>query len=151
MSPYWVSVHSLCYEQTVMFVNTPRVYKRPDFSLRLGKKFDARLIGRVPIYIVNIGRIYLVIETRIKLLRCRNFYTQVSFGPQNITVECKLWCQNCLWYVCSKSPLNHTHVLFVASCGIKWYVFYVLPLFVRSLHVAAFLWAWHICRVRKAN
>ena len=32
-------------------------------------------------------------------------------------------------------------VLFVASCGIKWYVFYVLPLFVRSLHVAAFLWA----------
>ena len=33
------------------------------------------------------------------------------------------WCQNSLWYVCSKSPLNHTHVLFVASCGIKWYVF----------------------------
>jgi len=31
--------------------------------------------------------------------------------------------------------------LFVASCGIKWYVFYVLPLSVRSLHVAAFLWA----------
>ena len=50
------------------------------------------------------------------------FYIQVSFGPQKITVECKLWCQNILWYVCSKSPLNHTHV-FVASCGIKWYVF----------------------------
>jgi len=78
-------------------------------------------------------------------------YIQVSFGPQKITVECKLWCQNSLWYVCSKSPLNHTHVLCVASCGIKWYVLYVLPLFVRSLHVAAFLWAWHICRIRKAN
>ena len=34
-------------QQTVMFVNTPRVYKRPNFSLKLEKNFDARLVGRV--------------------------------------------------------------------------------------------------------
>ena len=49
-----------------MFVNTPRVYKRLKFSLRLEKNFDARLIGRVPIYMVHIGRIYLVIRTQNK-------------------------------------------------------------------------------------
>ena len=94
-------------------------------------------------YII-IGRIYSVIRTQNKAEVSIwgveiFFFIQVSFGPQKITVECKLWCQNSLWYVCSKSPLSHTHVLFAASCGIKWYVFYVLPLFVRSLHVAAFL------------
>ena len=68
-----------------MFVNTPRVYKRLDFSLRLEKNFDARLIGRVPINMVHIGRIYLGVEM---------IYLQVSFGPQHITGECKLWCQN---------------------------------------------------------
>jgi hypothetical protein len=26
-------------------------------------------------------------------------------------------------YICSKLRLNHTHVLFAASCSIKWYVF----------------------------
>ena len=49
-----------------MFVNTLRVYKRPDFSLRLEKNFDAKLIGSVPIYMVHIGRIYLVIGTQNK-------------------------------------------------------------------------------------
>ena len=32
---------------TVMFVNTPRAYKRPNISLRLEKNFDARRVGRV--------------------------------------------------------------------------------------------------------
>ena len=50
-----------------MFVNTSRVYKRPDFSLSLEKNFDARLIGRVPIYMVHIGRIIKLFEPRIKL------------------------------------------------------------------------------------
>ena len=49
-----------------MFVNTPRVYKRPDFSLRLEKNFDTSLLGRVQIYVVHIGRIYLVIRTQNK-------------------------------------------------------------------------------------
>ena len=66
MSPYCVSVHSLCYEQTVMFVNTLRLYIGLEFSLRLEKNFDARLVGRVSIYIVHIGRIYLVIRTQNK-------------------------------------------------------------------------------------
>ena len=34
------------------------------------------------------------------------FYIEVSFGPQQITVECKLWFP--LIIICSKSPLNHT-------------------------------------------
>ena len=37
-----------------------------------------------------------------------------------------------------KSPLNHTHVLFTASCVVKCYAF-CASAFVRSLHVAAFL------------
>ena len=49
-----------------MFVNTPRVYTGPDLSIRLEKNFDARLIGRVPIYMVRIGRVYLVIRTQNK-------------------------------------------------------------------------------------
>ena len=44
---YCVSVHSLCYEQTVMFVNTLRLYIGLEFSLRLEKNFDARPVGRV--------------------------------------------------------------------------------------------------------
>jgi len=155
VSPFWVSVHSLCYEQTVMLVNTLRVYIRLRFSLKLEKNFDARPVRRVPIYTVHIGWSYKITQTKnkaeVSIWGVEMFYIQVSLGPQKITVECKLWCQNSLWYVCSKSPLNHTHVLFAASCGIKWYAFYVLLLVVRSLHVAAILWAWHICRVRKAN
>ena len=50
------------------------------------------------------------------------------FTINNTYMYSKLWCQNSL-YVCSKSPWNHTHVLVAASCGIKWYVFYVLPFF----------------------
>ena len=34
-----------------MFVNTLRVFTRPNVSLRIEKNFEARLIGRVPIYI----------------------------------------------------------------------------------------------------
>ena len=49
-----------------MFVDTLRVYKRPDFSLRSEKNFDARLVGRVSIYTVHIGRIYLVIRNQNK-------------------------------------------------------------------------------------
>ena len=40
-----------------MFVNTLRVYKRLNPSLRLEKNYDARLVGRVSIYMVHIGRI----------------------------------------------------------------------------------------------
>ena len=113
------------------------------------------LIGPVPIYMIHISKSFSVIRTQnkpeVSIWGVEMFYIQAIFGSQKCTVECKLWCQNSLWYVCSKSPLNHTHVLFAASCGIKWYVFYVLPLFLRSLHVAAFMWAWHSCRVRKAN
>jgi len=98
VSPYWVSVHSLCYEQTVMFVNTLRVYKRLTFSLRLEKNFDARLVRRLSIYMVHIGRIYSVIRTQnkaeVSIGGVEMFYIQVSFGPQQITVECKLWCQS---------------------------------------------------------
>ena len=68
-----------------------RAYKRPNFSLRLEKNFDARLIGHVQIYMVHIGRIYLVIRTQNK---AEMFYIQASFGPQKITVESKLWCQS---------------------------------------------------------
>ena len=50
MSPYCVSVHSLCYEETVMFVNTLRLYIGLEFSLRLEKNFDARPVGRVFIH-----------------------------------------------------------------------------------------------------
>ena len=49
-----------------MFVNTLRLYKRPNFSLRLEKNFDAGLVGRVSIYMVHIGSIYLVIRTENK-------------------------------------------------------------------------------------
>ena len=41
-----------------MFVNTLRVYKMLTFSLRLEKNFDAKLVGRVSIYMVHIGRSY---------------------------------------------------------------------------------------------
>ena len=41
---------SITYEQTVMFVNTLRVYKRLEFSLRLEKNFEARPVGRVLIH-----------------------------------------------------------------------------------------------------
>ncbi|KAK2139033.1 hypothetical protein LSH36_2109g00002 [Paralvinella palmiformis] len=44
-----------CGEQTAMFVNTLSVYKRLNFSLKLEKNFNARLIGRVSIYMVHIG------------------------------------------------------------------------------------------------
>ena len=50
VSPYCVSVHSLCYEQTVMFVNTLRLYIGLEVSLRLEKNFDARPVGRVLIH-----------------------------------------------------------------------------------------------------
>jgi len=69
------------------------------------------------------------------------FYIQVSFGPQKITIECKLWCQNSLW-ICMYQVTIEPHARVV--CCELWYqmvCFYVLPLFVRSLHVAAFLWA----------
>jgi len=49
-----------------MFVNTLRVYKRFNVSLRSEKNFDARLVGHVSIYMVHIGRIYLVIRTQNK-------------------------------------------------------------------------------------
>ena len=74
-----------------MFVNMLRVYKRPNFSLSLEKNFDTRLIRRISIYMVHIGRIYLVIRTQNKAEEM--LYIQVSFGPQKMTVECKLWCQ----------------------------------------------------------
>ena len=81
-----------------MFVNTLRLYIGLEFSLRLEKNFDARLIGRVPIYMVHIGRIYLVIripnKAEVSIWGVEMFYIQVSFGPQKITVECKLWCQS---------------------------------------------------------
>ena len=65
------------------------------------------------------------------------FYIQVSFGPQKITVDCKLWCQNSYhMYVVSRQTVTHTCCLLraVVSNG----MFYVI--FVRSLHVPAFLW-----------
>ena len=52
-------------QQTVMFVNTLRVYKRPNFSLRLEKNFDARPVGRVLIH-GSYSRIYSVIRTQNK-------------------------------------------------------------------------------------
>jgi hypothetical protein len=55
-----------CGEQTAMFVNTLSVYKRLNFSPRLEKNFDARLVGRVSIYMVHIGRIYSFIRTQNK-------------------------------------------------------------------------------------
>ena len=67
---------------------------------------------------VHIGSIYLVIQIQNKAEVEMFFCIQVSFRPQNITVECKLWCQSSY----------HMYVV-------------MLPLFVRSLHVAAFLWA----------
>ena len=93
MSPYCVSVHSLCYEQTVMFVNTLRLYKRLKVSLRLEKNFDARLIGPVSIYMVHIGRIYLVIRSRtqnkaeVSFWGVEMFNIQVSFGPQKLLLN----------------------------------------------------------------
>ena len=43
-------------------------------------------------------QICLVIRTQIKaeisICGVEMFYIQVSFGPQKITVECKLWCQS---------------------------------------------------------
>ena len=78
-------------QQIVMFVNMPSAYKRPTFSLSLETKFDARLVGCGSIYMVHIGRIYLVIRTQNKAEEM--LYIQVSFGPQKMTVECKLWCQ----------------------------------------------------------
>ena len=39
-------------QQTVMFVNTLRAYKRPNFSLRLKKNYDARQVGRVSIWFI---------------------------------------------------------------------------------------------------
>ena len=45
-----VIIHSLCYEQTVMFVNTLRLYIGLEFSLKLEKNFDARPVGRVLIH-----------------------------------------------------------------------------------------------------
>jgi hypothetical protein len=49
-----------------MFVNMLRAYKRPNFLLRVEKNFDATLGGHVSIYIVHIGRNYLVIGTQNK-------------------------------------------------------------------------------------
>ena len=67
------------------------------------------------------------------------FYIQVSFGPQKITVECKLWCQSSYdMYVVSRHRTTRTCCLL--SCGVNYYVLRASP-FVRSLHVAAFLWA----------
>ena len=85
-------------QQTVIFVSTPRAYTRPNSSLRLEKNlYDVRLVGRVSIYTVHISRIYLVIRTQnkaeVSIWGVEMFYIQVSFGPQKITVECKLWCQ----------------------------------------------------------
>ena len=48
-------------QQTVMFVNTSRDYKTPNYALGLEKNLNARPVGRVSIYMVYIGRIYLVI------------------------------------------------------------------------------------------
>ena len=128
--------------------------KRSNFSLRLEKNFDARVIGRVSIYMVHIGRIYLVIRTQNKaeasIWGVKMFYIEVSFGPQKITYECKLWCQSSYdMYVASHHWTTHTCCLLRAMVSNG--MFYVLPLFVRSQHVASFLWAWHIYRIRKAN
>ena len=56
------------------------------------------------------------------------FYIQVSFGPQKITVECKLWCQNSYhMYVVSRQLTTRRRCLLraVGSNG----MFYVIPLF----------------------
>jgi len=41
------------------------------------------------------------------------FYIQVSFGPQKITVECKLWCQNSydMYVVCRESLCSKMRML----------------------------------------
>jgi len=134
-------------QQTVMFVNMLRVYKRPNFSLSLEKNFDTRLIRRISIYMVHIGRIYLVIRTQnkaeVSIWGAKIFYIQVSFGPQKISgVKVVIIC---------KSPMNHTRTCCLLRAVVSNGMFYVLPLFVRSLHVAAFLWTWHICHIWKEN
>jgi len=66
------------------------------------------------------------------------FYTQVSFVPHTITVECKLWCQSSyLMYVLNIEP--HESVVY---CEL-WYqmvMFVRASTFARSLHVAVSLW-----------
>ena len=67
-----------------------------------------------------------------------------------LTINC---CVNVVYIlnICIDLSLNNTYVLFTASCGVKWYFFYVLPLSVRSLHKTASSWAWYICYVWKAD
>jgi len=80
-----------------MFVNTLGVYEGPKFSIRLEKSFDPRLHGRVSIYMVHIGMIYLVIEPRIKLRSA----SEVS---------------KCFIY---RLLLDHRKLLLNVNCGVK--------------------------------
>ena len=84
-------------QQTVIFVNTLRAYKRPNFSLKLENNLR-RQTSLTCIDWVHIGRIYLVIRTQnkpeVSIWCVKMFYIQVSFGPQKFFVESKLWCES---------------------------------------------------------
>ena len=80
-----------------MLVNGPMTYKRPNFPLRLEKNLK-RQTCRSTIDTVDIGRICLISQTQnkagISIWGIEMFYVQISFDPQKITAECKLWCQS---------------------------------------------------------
>ena len=104
-------------QQIVMFVNTPRAYKRHNFSLRLEKNLQ-RQTSRTCIETVHIGRIYLVIRTHnkaeVSIWSIEMFFIQVSFAQQKSNVECKLWCRSSYhMYVESR------HWTTCTSCGVK--------------------------------
>ena len=138
--PYWVLVlHSIsCDEQTVMFVNALGVYIRPNFSVRLEKNCDARLIECVAIHMVHIGRIYLVIRTQnkgdVSIWGVEVFYIQVSFGPQQITVECKLWFQSSYMYLLSRHWTTTTCCLLQAVVSNGIYILCFRFLYVAYMH-----------------
>ena len=66
VSSFDVFILEVCITDRISVIIACLTMYWPDFSLRLEKNFDARLIGRVPIYMVHIGSIYLVIRTQNK-------------------------------------------------------------------------------------
>ena len=139
-------------QQTVMFINTPRAYKRHNISLGLENHLR-RQTSRTSIGTVHRDRICLAIRTENK--------AEVSIcGVEMLYIYIYIYIYMFL--------LDHRTLLLNVNCDVKvthhWTRRTCCLLravvsngmlrpsaFLRSLHVAAFLWAWHICCIRKAN
>ena len=59
-------------------------------------------------------------------------------GRDQITVECELWCERSYHMYVVRSPMNHTtRTCCLLRAVVSNGTFYVFPLFIRYLHVAA--------------